>query len=133
MKKLERELKDAKPGDLIEVAWSDASIGKSLDSGPMVDIPVFSWGIYISVLGQKNKHIILGQNSFRYSDGFFDVDYTAIPLTWASSVRVLHKGSVSSEIVSQLLQSFMKGGRRTARTPRSKTFQRSLRIHGGPD
>jgi hypothetical protein len=132
-KKLSKELKDVKAGDLIEVVWADASIGKSLDSGPMVDIPVHSWGVFVGVLGEKNKHIILGQNSFRYADGFFDIDYTAIPLTWTESVKVLHKQSVAAEIAQQLLYSFMKGGRRGAMTPRSKTFQRSLRIHGGLD
>lgn len=133
MKKLERELKNAIPGDLVEVVWGDASIGKSLDSGPLIDIPVFSWGVFIGCLGQKKKHIILGQNSFRYADGFFDVDYTAIPLSWAESVKVLQKQAVTPEIARQLLYSFMKGGRRTTMTPRSKTFQRSLRIHGGLD
>jgi hypothetical protein len=132
-KKLSKELKDVKAGDLIEVIWADASIGKSLDSGPMVDIPVHSWGVFVAVLGEKNKHIILGQNSFRYADGLFDIDYTAIPLTWTESVKVLHKQSVAAEIARQLLYSFMKGGRRGAMTPRSKTFQRSLRIHGGLD
>lgn len=132
-KKLDRVLKDVKSGDLVEVVWGDASIGKSLDSGPLVDIPVHSWGIFIGILGAKNKHIILGQNSFRYCDGLFDIDYTAIPLTWAESVKILQKQSVDPEIAQQLLLSFMKGGRRSSMTPRSKTFQRSLRIHGGLD
>jgi len=132
-KKLEKKLKNVKPGDLIEVIWGDASIGKSLDSGPLVDIPVHSWGIFIGILGEKNKHIILGQNSFRYADGLFDIDYTAIPLTWTESVRVLQSQCVTPETCQHLFYSFMKGGRRGAMTPRSKTFQRSLRIHGGLD
>ena len=128
-----KKLKDVKPGDLVEVVWGDASIGKSLDSGPLVDIPVHSWGVFIGILGEKNKHIILGQNSFRFADGLYDIDYTAIPLTWASSVKVLQKQSVAPDLAKHLLYSFMKGGRRRAVTPRSKTFQRSLRIHGGLD
>jgi len=132
-KSLNKELKDVKQGDLVEVVWTDASIGKSLDSGRFVDIPVHSWGVFIGILGEKSKHIILGQNSFRYTDGLFDIDYTAIPLTWTESVKVLQKQSVPPDVAVQLLYSFMKGGRRGAMTPRSKTFQRSLRIHGGLD
>jgi hypothetical protein len=132
-RRLDRELKDVKAGDLVEVVWGDASMGKSLDTGPLVDIPVHSWGVFIGILGQKNKHIILGQNSFRYADGLFDIDYTAIPLTWAESVKVLHSQCVTPETCRHLVYSFMKGGRPGAMSPRSKTFQRSLRIHGGLD
>lgn len=130
---LKKQLKGIKAGDLIEVVWGDASIGKSMDSGLDVDIPVYSWGVFIGVLGQKNKHIILGQNTFRYADGLYDVDYTAIPLTWTESVKVLQKQIVAPEISVHLLYGFMKGGRRGAMTPRSKMFQRSLWIHDGLD
>ena len=130
-KRLDKDLKDVKPGDLVLVVWSDASVGKSLDAGLAVDIPVHSWGVFVGILGEKRKHIILAQNSFRYADGLYDVDYTAIPLVWTASLAILHKESVTKEIASQLLFSFMKGGKRGAVTPRSKMFQRSLRIHGG--
>jgi len=43
-------------GDFARVEWFDASVGKSMRAG----------GIYLGVLGGKNKHIILAQNSFRY-------------------------------------------------------------------
>jgi len=56
------------------VEWSDASVGKSLGSGVAVDVPVRSWGVFIGVLGEKNKHIVLAQNSFRYSSGVLVTD-----------------------------------------------------------
>jgi hypothetical protein len=61
-----KQLESLSPGDLICVDWYDASIGKSLGSGVDVDVPVKSWGIFVGLLGQKNKHIILAQNDFLY-------------------------------------------------------------------
>src|SRR5512139_3796425 len=77
------------PGDLICCSWCDASVGKSSGSGMRIDVPVKSWGIYVGLIGDKVKHIVLAQNSFRYSDGLFDLDYTAVPLSWAVEVSVL--------------------------------------------
>ena len=75
MKEVLKQVKDLSPGDLIEVKWFDASVGKSLSGGLAgIDVPVKSWGIYIGVLGEKNKHIILAQNNFRYADGLYDIE-----------------------------------------------------------
>jgi len=80
MKEVDRQIKDLHPGDLVKIEWFDASVGKSLSGGLAgIDVPVKSWGIYIGLLGQKNKHIILAQNNFQYADGLYDIDYTAIP------------------------------------------------------
>jgi len=80
-KQVLNQLENLSPGCLVCVEWSDASVGKSLGSGVAVDVSVKSWGVFIGVLGEKNKHIVLAQNSFRYSNSLFDIDYTAIPLT----------------------------------------------------
>ncbi len=135
-KELKKQLELVSPGDLVAVEWCDASVGKSMDSGATIDIPVRSWGIFIGVLGQKAKHIVLAQNSFRYADGLFDLDYTAIPLSWAFNVSVLMKEHVPKEAAGKLVNSFMVGGHRTLN--RSKTFQRRvfqqrLSVDGRPD
>ena len=39
----------------------------------------------------KVKHIVLAQNSFCYADDLFDLDYTAVPLSWAVDVEVIAK------------------------------------------
>jgi hypothetical protein len=110
-KNLKKQLKDLQPGALISVEWFDASVGKSFTGGA-IDVPVKSWGVYIGVLGKRNKHIILAQNNFQYADGFYDIDYTAIPVTWAMKIEVIDKNHVASDEANLLLKSFLRGGRR---------------------
>jgi hypothetical protein len=125
-KQVLKELENLSPGCLVCVEWSDASVGKSLGSGVAVDVPVRSWGVFMGVLGQKNKHIVIAQNSFRYADGLFDIDYTAIPLTWTASLTVLAKDHIPKEIVNQLVKSFLMGGRRSFSC---RTKQQKVRNH----
>ena len=135
-KELKKQLEPLISGDLVTVEWCDASVGKSMDSGAAIDIPVKSWGVFIGVLGVKAKHIVLAQNSFRYADGVYDLDYTAIPLGWVQNVSVLTKNHVPKEAAAKLVSSFMAGGHRTFK--RSTTFQRRrfqqrLSVDGRPD
>lgn len=78
-----------------------------------VDVPVVSWGLYLGLLGQKSKHIILVQNNFHYADGLCDLDYTAIPLTWSTKVDVIVKSHIDPHEAQTLLNSFLMGGRRS--------------------
>jgi hypothetical protein len=100
-------------GDLVRVEWTDASIGKSLSAGLNVDVPVASWGVYLGLLGQRSKHIILVQNNFHYADGLCDLDYTAIPLVWSTKVIVLAKNHIPPGEAQILMNSFLMGGRRS--------------------
>jgi hypothetical protein len=127
-KKISGEIKRLNLGDLVRVEWCDASTGKSLSSGSDIDIPVESWGIYLAVLGAKAKHIILAQNNFRYADGLYDLDFTAIPLQWSVSVTVLVKNHVRLKEAQEMLNSFLTGGRRTL--GQKKQQQRVLNHHG---
>ena len=115
-----KQLESLSPGDLICVDWYDASIGKSLGSGVDVDVPVKSWGVFVGLLGQKNKHIILAQNDFLYSDGVYDIDYTAVPVTWTCSIQVIVKNHVNRETVKRLLSSFLMGGRKRLHKAQSR-------------
>jgi hypothetical protein len=124
-RKVDEEIRKLNPGDLVKVAWCDASIGKSLAAGTNVDVDVESWGIYLAVLGQNSKHLILAQNNFCYADGLYDLDYTAIPLQWSIKVTVIAKNHVSPQKARDLLQSFLVGGRRTERRSR----QQKVRNH----
>jgi len=114
------EIKKLNIGDLIQVDWSDASIGKSLSCGMEVDVPVSSWGIYLGLLGRKTKHIILVQNNFRYADGLFDLDYTAIPYHWGTKVTLIMKSHIQQHDAQALLNSFLMGGRRSRVENRTK-------------
>ncbi len=134
---MKKQLESLCIGDLICVEWCDASTGKSGGSGAAaIDVPVKSWGVFIGVLGVKAKHIVLAQNSFRYSDGLFDLDYTAVPLSWTTDVSVLVKEHIPQEAAGTLVNSFLLGGHRAL--SRSRTFQRRvlqqrLSLDGRPD
>jgi hypothetical protein len=112
-RKVTDKIKQLSMGDLVRVEWCDASVGKSLRVGKDVDVPVSSWGIFIGILGERNKHIILAQNNFKYTDGLCDLDYTAIPLHWSVDVLMIAKKHVPSREAKVLLNSFLMGGRRT--------------------
>ena len=107
MKEVISQVKSLVAGDLVCVEWCDASIGKSLSNGLSgIDVPVKSWGVFIGVLGKRREHVILAQNCFRYSDGLYDIDYTAVPLPWATNVTVIAKGHVDAAEAQVLLHSF---------------------------
>ncbi|MEM3579407.1 MAG: hypothetical protein QXL54_04215 [Candidatus Bathyarchaeia archaeon] len=128
MKEVSKQVKGLSLGDLVCVEWFDASIGKSLSGGLNgIDVPVTSWGVFLGVLGAKNKHIILAQNSFRYADGVHDIDYTAVPTTWTANITIIAKAHVPHETVEQLLNSFLIGGKRTASDKSIK--QRRVKNH----
>jgi hypothetical protein len=121
-------LKDVSCGDLICVEWTDASVGKSSGVGIAIDVPVHSWGIFIGVFGEKSKHIVIAQNSFKYSSGIFDIDYTAVPLTWTLKVIVVAKACVDAQVARQLVNSFLLGGRRALN---KRTFMKRVVNHAG--
>ena len=130
-KSLKRQLESLCVGDLICVEWCDASVGKSSSSGTLIDVPVKSWGVYVGLFGSKTKHVVIAQNSFRYADGVFDLDYTAIPLSWAVCVSVLVKEHIPREVADKLVNSFLMGGHRAFN--HSQTFQRRLSTDGRLD
>jgi hypothetical protein len=127
MKEVVKQVKGLTLGDLIKVDWYDASIGKSLSGGLNgIDVPVTSWGIFLGILGAKNKHIILAQNTFRYADGLYDIDYTAIPTTWTTNITTITKNHTPKQQAEQLLNSFLLGGKNNI--PRNKR-QKKVKNH----
>ena len=130
-KKLRKALAELNVGDLVCVEWSDASVGKSSSTRSAIDVPVKSWGVFVGVFGSRAKHIVLAQNSFRYSDGLFDLDYTAIPASWALDLTVIAKSHLPEAVAKSLVNSFLLGGRRAFNHQR--TFQRRASIHERSD
>jgi hypothetical protein len=101
------QIKSLATGDLVCIEWCDASIGKSLSNGMGgIDVPVKSWGVFIGIMGKRREHVILAQNAFRYSDGLYDIDYTAVPLPWATNTILIEKSQVSAKEAQVLLNSF---------------------------
>lgn len=128
MKEVSKQVKSLSLGDLVRVEWFDASIGKSLSGGLNgIDVPVISWGIFLGVLGAKNKHIILAQNCFRYADGFYDIDYTAVPLAWTANATAIAKAYIPNEEAKQLLNSFLVNGKKTTN---KRIKQQRVKNHG---
>jgi hypothetical protein len=126
--KIEEEIQKLRPGDLCCVDWYDASTGKSLGSGLTVDVPVKSWGIFVGALGRRSKHIILAQNNFSYSDGIYDIDYTAVPVAWTMAVTVIAKSQVSLDETKELLNSFLMDRRRTTRKEQHRACNHNDRL-----
>jgi len=126
-RQLRKLFESLRPGDLICVEWCDASVGKSSGSGVSIDVPVKSWGVYVGLFGERAKHIVLAQNSFRYADGLFDLDYTAIPASWTIDLLVIVKAHVPESTAGKLVNSFLLGGHRAFKHQR--TFQRRLSTH----
>ena len=108
----ETDLDELEKGDLVRVNWFDASRGQALTIRGRLDIPVYSWGIYLGVLGQKRRHIVLAQNSFKLNKDLYDVDYTCIPLSFLESVIVVRKVELPEDVADLLLLSFTAGRRR---------------------
>jgi len=128
---LSKVLEELNSGDLICVEWCDASTGKTSTNGGAIDVPVKSWGVYVGLFGKRAKHIVLAQNCFEYADGLFDLDYTAIPLSWAIGVTILTKGHFPQHTARMLVNSFLMKDKKTfARSNRPSIFQRRLSIHG---
>ena len=131
MKEVISQVKSLVAGDLVCVEWCDASIGKSLSNGIAgIDVPVKSWGVFIGVLGKRREHE--AQNTFRYSDGLFDIDYTAVPLPWATSATIIEKSHVGADEAKVLLTSFTineKAKNEKTTFNRSRCAQRRLRNH----
>jgi hypothetical protein len=133
MKEILNQIKCLTAGDLIRVEWLDASIGKSLSNGiGGIDVPVKSWGIFIGLLCSKKKHVILAQNCFRYSDGLYDIDYTAVPVPWTTNATVIAKAHVTAEEAKILLNSFTINEKTNAEQPRLGRCLRQQRVrnHG---
>lgn len=133
MKEVQQQIKTLNTGDLVCVEWCDASIGKSLSNGVGgIDVPVKSWGVFIGLLGKQRAHVVLAQNAFRYSDGLYDIDYTAVPLPWATSATLIEKGHVESGEAKVLLNSFtISQKEKSSKTVfnRGRCSQRRLRNH----
>ena len=139
VKQVLSELENVKPGDLVSVDWCDASTGKASANGGAVDVPVRSWGIFLGLIDGRIKHIILAQNSFRFTDFVFDLDYTCIPLGWSVEIQVIVAGHVPLRVAMDMMRSFAKDSGQsrmnTAGLRSPKTFEhrmQRLSTHGKP-
>ena len=132
-KEILKTLGACEPGDLVCVDWYDANIGKSRANGGSIEVPVKSFGVFVMVAKGKKPTILLAQNCFEYADGFYDVDYMAIPAAWSSVISVVQKQYVPRRMAEGLAESFMVTGNQVKRSVEPRVFlhrQQRLSCHG---
>lgn len=124
-KLLLKQLKKLGIGTLVCLEWYDASVGKvARNPGTQIDITVRTWGVFLGFLGNKNKHIIIAQNIYKYTTGVYDVDYSAVPASGATDVTVIMRGCIDGAEAKQAFNSF------TTREVASRTV-RHVHLHRG--
>jgi len=111
-----RQIKALQLGDLIRVRWFDACKGEarideqSEESRVQFDIPVTSWGVFLGVVGEKTKHVLLIRDHFQMnaSMGVYDVDFSVVPIGMINAIEVLKPSELESGVAKLLQQAFLK-------------------------
>ena len=118
MKKIEKQLSELQPGDLIEVRWLDASRGKietveelreSGAAGAEIDLPVSSYGIFIGIFGKIARHIVLVASRWLYAQGYGQIDCTIIPVGTVENITVIKPKLMEMDDVRVCQQAFIHG------------------------
>lgn len=121
-KEVLRQVKSLQLGDLVRVRWFDASKGeahidKDSQSPIQFDIPVTSWGVFLGVVGEKTKHILLIRDHFQMHEdlGVYDIDFNVVPVGMIHGVELLKQGELEQSVAILLQQAFLR-----ARTTKRK-------------
>ena len=100
---VQRQIRALQLGDLVRVRWFDACKGEarideqsgSADeaSGVQFDIPVTSWGVFLGVVGEKTRHVLLIRDHFQMNaaSGVYDIDYSVVPIGMIQAVEIFLK------------------------------------------
>jgi len=103
-------------GDLVRVRWFDACKGEarideqSEESSVQFDIPVTSWGVFLGVVGEKTKHVLLIRDHFQMnaSMGIYDIDFSVVPIGMINAVELLKRSELEPSVAKLLQQAFLK-------------------------
>jgi len=121
-KEVLRQVKSLQLGDLVRVRWFDASKGeahidKDSQSPIQFDIPVTSWGVFLGVVGEKTKHVLLIRDHFQMHEdlGVYDIDFNVVPVGMIHGVELLKQGELEQSVAILLQQAFLR-----ARTTKRK-------------
>jgi len=125
---VQRQINALQLGDLVRVRWFDACKGEArIDeqsasgaeepSKMQFDIPVTSWGVFLGLVGEKTRHVLLIRDHFQMNaaSGVYDIDYSVVPIGMIQTVEVLKKGELEAKVAGLLQQAFLK-----ARTSKRK-------------
>jgi len=116
VREVKRQIKGLQLGDLIRVRWFDACKGEarideqSEDAKVQFDIPVTSWGVFLGLVGEKTKHVLLIRDHFQMnaSSGVYDVDFNVVPVGMINAIEVLKQGELEPKVAELLQQAFLK-------------------------
>jgi len=116
MREVRKQIKGLQLGDLIRVRWFDACKGEarideqSDDAKVQFDIPVTSWGVFLGLVGEKTKHVLLIRDHFQMNAalGVYDIDFNVVPIGMIQAVEVLKQGELESNVAQLLQQAFLK-------------------------
>jgi len=116
VREVKRQIRGLQLGDLIRVRWFDACKGEarideqSEESGVQFDIPVTSWGVFLGVVGEKTKHVLLIRDHFQMnaSMGVYDIDFSVVPIGMINAVELLKRSELEPTVAKLLQQAFLK-------------------------
>jgi len=115
VREVKRQIKGLQLGDLIRVRWFDACKGearidKKSEAEVQFDIPVTSWGVFLGLVGEKTKHVLLIRDHFQMnaSSGIYDIDFNVVPIGMIQTVEVLKRSELEPGVAKLLQQAFRK-------------------------
>jgi len=116
VREVRNQIKGLQLGDLIRVRWFDACKGEariddqSDEAKVQFDVPVTSWGVFLGLVGEKTKHVLLIRDHFQMNatSGVYDIDFSVVPIGMIHAVEVLKQGELEPEIAKLLQQAFLK-------------------------
>ncbi len=110
-----RHTKNLQLGDLVRVQWFDASkgearINKRAEPSVQFDIPVTSWGVFLGIVGEKTKHVVLLRDHFEMSEalGVYDIDFNVIPIGMIHRIEALKSGELDHDVAALLQEAFLR-------------------------
>jgi len=115
VREVRKQIKGLQLGDLIRVRWFDACKGEArIDEQSRAtvqfDIPVTSWGVFLGVVGEKTKHVLLIRDHFQMnaSSGVYDIDFNVVPIGMIHAIEVLKRSELEPKVAELLQQAFLK-------------------------
>ena len=116
VREVRKQIKGLQLGDLIRVRWFDACKGEarideqSKESAVQFDIPVTSWGVFLGVVGEKTKHVLLIRDHFQMNatSGVYDIDFSVVPIGMIHAIEVLKRSELEPKVAELLQQAFLK-------------------------
>jgi len=116
VREVRKQIMGLQLGDLVRARWFDACKGEarideqSEEGKIQFDIPVTSWGVFLGLVGEKTKHVLLIRDHFQMNEslGVYDIDFNVIPIGMIQAVEVLKRGELEPHVAELLQQAFLK-------------------------